>query len=55
MTQTDFLKAIKDEVQIDRHLGPASNYLYADGHVETIPDLDVIQWTEQSYNFAKVY
>lgn len=36
--------AVKREVAVDRHFGAAANYLYADGHVRTIPSRDVMQW-----------
>jgi prepilin-type N-terminal cleavage/methylation domain-containing protein/prepilin-type processing-associated H-X9-DG protein len=30
-----------------------ANYLYADGHVETIPGSQIKEWAEQGFNFAK--
>jgi prepilin-type processing-associated H-X9-DG protein len=50
----DNLIAIKKETQLDRHIA-VSNYLYADGHVETISEDQIIQWVNQGFNFAKVY
>ena len=47
---------ILSEIKPDRH-GPSSNYLYADGHVETIPEETVFQWVQrdiaQGTSFAK--
>jgi len=43
---------IAKEVQIDRHAGSA-NYLYLDGHVETIAAEQIYQWTTEGFNFAK--
>jgi prepilin-type N-terminal cleavage/methylation domain-containing protein/prepilin-type processing-associated H-X9-DG protein len=44
------------EIKPDRH-GPASNYLYADGHVETIPEETVFEWVQrdiaQGTHFAR--
>ena len=34
---------ILSEIKPDRH-GPSSNYLYADGHVETIPEETIFEW-----------
>ncbi len=45
------------EFKADRHLGDTSNYLYADGHVETIGMETVYRWVEndmaQGTNFAQ--
>jgi prepilin-type N-terminal cleavage/methylation domain-containing protein/prepilin-type processing-associated H-X9-DG protein len=40
------------EVQINRHAG-AANYLFADDHVELIPEESIGQWTDSGTNFAK--
>jgi prepilin-type N-terminal cleavage/methylation domain-containing protein/prepilin-type processing-associated H-X9-DG protein len=44
------------EIKPDRH-GSSSNYLYADGHVETIPEERVVEWVQrdiaQGTNFAR--
>ena len=43
------------EVKINRH-GGTSNYLYADGHVDTTPEETIVQWVNQgtvTSNFAK--
>lgn len=48
--------ALISEVNVGRHNGSA-NYLYADGHVETIPEETVYQWVEidiaNGTNFTK--
>ena len=46
------------EVATDRHAGNVANYLYADGHVETITSEQIFRWTveptpEHPFNFAK--
>lgn len=46
------LAQMRLEVQINRHAG-AANYLYADGHVDLIPEETVGQWTDAGTNFAK--
>ena len=40
------------EVQINRH-GGLANYLYADGHVVTIPEETIAGWAGMGVNFAK--
>ena len=46
------------EIQPNRHVDSA-NYLYADGHVDTIPEATVYQWVQQDIkngtNFAQPY
>jgi prepilin-type processing-associated H-X9-DG protein/prepilin-type N-terminal cleavage/methylation domain-containing protein len=48
--------ALVSEVNVARHSG-AANYLYVDGHVETIPEETVYEWVEEDIangtNFAK--
>ena len=47
---------ILSEIKPDRH-GPSSNYLYADGHVETIPEETIFEWVQrdiaQGTSFAR--
>lgn len=40
------------DVKLDRH-AEASNYLYLDGHVETISGAVIRQWADEGFNFAK--
>ncbi len=40
------------EIQPDRHYGPTANYLFADGHVRTIPEDTIAQWVADGHNFA---
>lgn len=44
--------AIRTEMQPNRHLN-AANYLFADGHVESIADQQIRQWAVQPFNFVK--
>lgn len=44
--------AIEAEVQLDRHLGSA-NYLYADGHVDSLGADRVYEWVQAGFDFAK--
>jgi prepilin-type N-terminal cleavage/methylation domain-containing protein/prepilin-type processing-associated H-X9-DG protein len=37
---------VLSEIKPDRH-GPSSNYLYADGHVETIPEETIYEWVQR--------
>ena len=46
------LDQVKDDVQIDRHMGSA-NYAFVDGHVETISAAQIEQWVEEKFEFAK--
>jgi prepilin-type N-terminal cleavage/methylation domain-containing protein/prepilin-type processing-associated H-X9-DG protein len=43
---------IRGDVEVERHLGGA-NYLYADGHVESIYKEQIGKWAEGGVNFAK--
>jgi prepilin-type N-terminal cleavage/methylation domain-containing protein/prepilin-type processing-associated H-X9-DG protein len=45
------LGMIRSDVQIDRHVGGA-NYVFLDGHVETIPASQVEQWVDDKFQFA---
>jgi prepilin-type processing-associated H-X9-DG protein/prepilin-type N-terminal cleavage/methylation domain-containing protein len=45
-------KAVKDDIQPDRHAGLA-NYLYVDGHVEAIPAVQIEEWIAANFNFAR--
>lgn len=48
---------IDRDIQLERHQHVAANYLYADGHVETIPADTVRRWIDEGIqgtrNFAK--
>lgn len=44
-------KVLQGDIQLDRHLG-GSNYLFLDGHVETIAASQVTDWIDESFNFA---
>lgn len=48
---------IARDIQLDRHQQQAANYLYADGHVETIPADTVREWIDEGIrgtrHFAK--
>lgn len=43
---------INPDIQIDRHQD-TSHYLYLDGHVETIPADQIVEWASAGFNFAK--
>ncbi len=45
-------KAIKADIQLDRHTGTA-HYLYVDGHVEMIPAAQIEEWIAAGFNFAE--
>jgi prepilin-type N-terminal cleavage/methylation domain-containing protein/prepilin-type processing-associated H-X9-DG protein len=45
--------SIEQDIHLARHLDAASNYLYADAHVEAIPAGQVHEWIEQGYDFAR--
>jgi prepilin-type N-terminal cleavage/methylation domain-containing protein/prepilin-type processing-associated H-X9-DG protein len=44
--------AVKIEVTVDRHPGKTANYLYADGHVDSISEEQIAAWCSEGYNFA---
>lgn len=45
------LWSVENDVILERH-ATTSNYLYLDGHVQTIDSSVIRRWTEESYNFA---
>lgn len=56
-TEGTVFEAIKKDVAVGRHAGVA-NYLYADGHVKSIPAEQIQEWSveptpENPYNFAQ--
>ncbi len=44
--------AVEIDVAVNRHHGTSANYLYADGHVESIPSAQIAEWCESGFNFA---
>ena len=40
------------EVAVSRHEGTCANYLYADGHVDTISADQIEEWCDAGTNFA---
>jgi prepilin-type N-terminal cleavage/methylation domain-containing protein/prepilin-type processing-associated H-X9-DG protein len=46
------LYEIEQEVQIDRHQ-LAAQYLYLDGHVDTISAAQIAEWVDEGFQFAK--
>ncbi len=45
-------KAVELEVALDRHPGDTANYLYADGHVDSISKETIATWCSEGFNFA---
>jgi prepilin-type processing-associated H-X9-DG protein len=45
-------KEVEREVALDRHPGDSANYLYADGHVDSISAEQIATWCSEGYNFA---
>ncbi|MEM1304220.1 MAG: DUF1559 domain-containing protein [Planctomycetota bacterium] len=43
---------VAGEVAVERHVGGVANYLYADGHVETIGSDTIADWCSEGFNFA---
>jgi prepilin-type processing-associated H-X9-DG protein len=52
VAQQEVLYQIQQEVQIDRHQKSA-NYLYLDGHVESLAASQIAQWVDESFEFAR--
>ena len=44
--------SVKNDIQIDRHF-TASNYLYVDGHVDSISAAQVDEWIAGKIDFGK--
>jgi prepilin-type N-terminal cleavage/methylation domain-containing protein/prepilin-type processing-associated H-X9-DG protein len=45
-------KEVTKEVAVDRHPGNTANYLYADGHVDSITSEQIAAWCSEGFNFA---
>ena len=45
-------RVMQGDIQLDRHMG-GSNYLFLDGHVETIAASQITDWVDESFNFAQ--
>jgi prepilin-type processing-associated H-X9-DG protein len=45
-------KEVEKEVALDRHPGETANYLYADGHVDSISAEQIATWCSEGFNFA---
>jgi prepilin-type N-terminal cleavage/methylation domain-containing protein/prepilin-type processing-associated H-X9-DG protein len=43
---------VTGEVAVDRHHGTSANYLYADGHVDSITADQIQEWCAEGTNFA---
>lgn len=48
------LEILRDLIDYKRHSNSLANYLYFDGHVQTIPSVVVERWTETNWNFLYV-
>jgi prepilin-type processing-associated H-X9-DG protein len=48
----DALEKIREQVALERHSG-SSHFLYADGHVELVPDSRVREWVFEPFDFAR--
>jgi prepilin-type processing-associated H-X9-DG protein/prepilin-type N-terminal cleavage/methylation domain-containing protein len=44
--------AVRAEVAVERHIGGTANYLFADGHVESIAAVQIAAWCDEGFNFA---
>ena len=47
------IERVRAEVAIDRHQGDVANYLYADGHVASIPADQISDWVNEEFDFAR--
>ncbi len=45
--------AVSSEVAVGRHHGSTANYLFLDGHIESIPAEQIDEWCREPFNFAK--
>ena len=44
---------VATELALDRHHGSVANYLFLDGHVESIATDQIRDWCDQPFDFAK--
>ncbi len=44
---------VKAEIAVNRHGGTLANYLYLDGHVESIASEQIEEWCRQPFDFAR--
>jgi len=44
---------VQRDVAVERHGGAGANYLYADGHVSSIPAAQIQAWVDAGHDFAK--
>ncbi|MDC0935494.1 hypothetical protein OAS39_04335 [Pirellulales bacterium] len=47
-----WIEVIRD-IQPDRHPPDLANYLFADGHVQTIDSAQIQHWADVGYDFAR--
>jgi prepilin-type processing-associated H-X9-DG protein len=47
-------REVQKFIDYDRHVGGTANYLFLDGHVETLDALVIDNWIDAGYNFADV-
>jgi prepilin-type N-terminal cleavage/methylation domain-containing protein/prepilin-type processing-associated H-X9-DG protein len=45
-------EAVKQEVALERHPGQTTNFLYADGHVDSVSSEQIATWCNEGFNFA---
>ena len=51
--QPDRFGGTDGRIQTDPHTSGYANYLYLDGHVESIPASQIKEWADTGFNFAK--
>ncbi len=51
--QPDRFGGTDGRITTDPHTSGYANYLYADGHVESIPASQIKEWADRGFNFAK--
>ena len=51
-SERQVFSAVQKDVSLGRHQHTAANYLYADGHVTSIPAEQIGQWCDEGFNFA---
>lgn len=49
---TEIFGRVAEDVAVHRHHGSSANYLYLDGHVESIPASKIQEWCDSQKNFA---
>jgi len=54
LSPAERLDLVQSLIDYKRHSNSLANYLYFDGHVQTIPAQAIEDWTQKNWNFLAV-